>query len=181
MDERELLQRTRDGDHSAFKILVETHKHQVAAAVFGILGNSPEVDDIGQETFIKFYQNLNVFRGESGIGTYLVRIAINLSLNELRRKKRRKQKDFFEGDPGIERISDNNPGPEHTDEKKIVRSALQKLKPEDRMVIVLRLLNGYTTEETADILRLPMGTVLSRLARAQQKLKKILTPLTGGP
>ncbi|MBU4204326.1 MAG: sigma-70 family RNA polymerase sigma factor [Acidobacteria bacterium] len=181
MDERELLQRTRDGDHSAFKILVETHKHQVAAAVFGILGNSPEVDDIGQETFIKFYQNLNVFRGESGIGTYLVRIAINLSLNELRRKKRRKQKDFFEGDPGIERISDNNPGPEHTDEKKIVRSALQKLKPEDRMVIVLRLLDGYTTEETADILRLPMGTVLSRLARAQQKLKKILTPLTGGP
>ena len=181
LDEQELLQRARGGDHSAFKILVEKYERLVASAVFGILGHSPEVDDIGQETFIRFYRNMNVFRGDSGIGTYLIRIAINLSFNELRRKKRRKQKDFLEGDPGIDRISDGNPGPEHTDDKKIVHSALQKLKPKDRTVIVLRLLNGYTTEETADILRIPIGTVLSRLARAQQKLKKIMTPLTGGP
>ena len=180
LDDGELLQRVRKGDHFAFKTLVEKYQRRVAATVYGILGNSPDVDDIGQETFIRFYQNLNVFRGDSGIGTYLTRIAINLSLNELRRRKRKKQKNFSEGDPGLERISDGNPGPEKTDEKKIIHTALGKLKPDDRTVIVLRILNGYTTEETADILRLPVGTVLSRLARAQQKLKKLITPLIGG-
>ncbi len=66
------------------------------------------------------------------------------------------------------------------DNKRIVQMGLEKLDPKLRSVIVLRLIDGYSTKETATILNLPLGTVLSRLARAQMKLKEILTPLFRG-
>ena len=72
----------------------------------------------------------------------------------------------------------HKPGTEHQDESsRLVNLALQSLDPKFRTVIVLRLIDGYTTRETARILKLPEGTVLSRLARGQQKLKEILAPL----
>ena len=68
---------------------------------------------------------------------------------------------------------------EYDDTREVIHRALQELDPKFRSVIVLRLLDGYSTQETADILQLPTGTVLSRLARAQQKMKEILTPYIG--
>lgn len=178
--EKALVEQARKGDHSAFKALVERYQNQVAATVNGMLGQTPEAEDIGQETFIKFYKSLTRFRGDSSVGTYITRIAINLSLNELRRRKRSKIHQFS-GDNGIETIPDKNPREKRSDIKKVVHNALQKLDPKFRSVIVLRLIDGYSTEETASILGLPVGTVLSRLARAQMKLKKTLTPTYGGP
>jgi RNA polymerase sigma-70 factor (ECF subfamily) len=70
--------------------------------------------------------------------------------------------------------SSSNPSPEQEEKKTFVHQALQKLEPRFRSVIVLRLIDGYSTKETAQILKLPTGTVLSRLTRAQMKLRKIL-------
>jgi RNA polymerase sigma-70 factor (ECF subfamily) len=129
------------------------------------------------ETFIKLYKSLPSFRGDSGIETYVTRIAINLSLNELERRKRRsllfisKSPKEFENIPNV--ISD-------TEEREIhdtIRWAVQQLAPKFRTVVVLRLINGYSVKETAGILKLPQGTILSRLARAQKKLRKLLKPL----
>ena len=179
-EERILVEKARQGDQSAFRSLVEKYQNQVAATVIGMVGQTPAAEDIGQETFIRFYQSLNKFRGESSVGTYLTRIAINLSLNELRRQKRQKAH-RLSGNKDIETIPDRNPGLKQKDMKVVVQRALQKLDPKFRIVIVLRFIDGYTTEETAGILGLPKGTVLSRLARAQMKLKKVLTPMFGGP
>lgn len=178
--DQELIRNAFKGDKNAFKDIVRKYEHQVAATVIGMLGYSQEAEDIGQETFIRLYQSLDRFRGESSLGTYLTRIAINLSVNELRRRKRLRR--YFSSSLGerMEQIPDTKSSNKNRDIREIVRRSIQKLEPKFRSVIVLRLMNGYSTQETAEILRVPVGTVLSRLARAQMKLKDILTPLIGG-
>lgn len=173
-DEREFLARLKRADEAAFRAVVERYEGQVAATVTGILGIGPDVDDIGQETFVKFYRSINRFRGESTIGTYLTRIAINLSLNELRRRRKidkLKTPDGPEGGPGVIR---ENHRPSAEDARVLVRQGLQRLEPKYRTVVVLRLVDGFSTRETAEILDLPHGTVLSRLARGQARLREIL-------
>ncbi len=145
-----------------------------------MLGHTTEAEDVGQETFVRFYQSLNQFRGDSSIGTYLTRIAINLSLNEIRKRKRRRNLFFTNNENMIEGIPDTQDLKNQRETSKLVHWGLQNLPPKFRSVIVLRLIDGYSTEETAKILGLPMGTVLSRLARAQMKLKEILTPVFKG-
>jgi RNA polymerase sigma-70 factor (ECF subfamily) len=151
----------------------------VAATIIGMLGRCPEAEDVGQETFIRFYQSLEKFRGDSSVGTYLTRIAINLSLNELKRRRRKHL--LFEAKSSDEEfdIPDMEMPNAYDDEKEIVQRAIKKLEPKFRSVLVLRLMDGYSTRETAEILNLPTGTVLSRLTRAQKKLKKLLAPYFG--
>jgi len=175
--EQELVRKAQNGDKNAFKELVEQNERRVAATVIGMLGNCPEADDVGQETFIRFYQSLEKFRGESSVGTFLTRIAINLSLNELKRRKRRNTHFFSRGGEKLETAPDKKDRKNKQELKEIVHLGIEQLNPKYRAVVVLRLIEGYSTKETAQILRLPVGTVLSRLARAQKKLKEILTPL----
>jgi RNA polymerase sigma-70 factor (ECF subfamily) len=140
-----------------------------------MLGPGGDAEDIGQNVFVRFYKALNDFRGEAALSTYLTRIAINLSLNEIRRRQRRNL--FFYGpisDDYDANLKDNTNWEENTDTKEIVNKALLVLEPKFRSVVVLRMLQGYSTEETSKILKLPLGTVLSRLSRAQEKLKIVL-------
>lgn len=179
MTDEQLIENIRNGDDSAFRELVMRHESRVAATVIGMLGDCPEADDVGQETFIRFYKNLNSFQGRSSVGTYLTRIAMNLSLNELKRRKRKSilfstkiPEDGFD-------IPDENPHDQFNEEQEIIHQTIQKLAPKYRSVIVLRLMEGYSTAETAKILNLPIGTVLSRLSRGQRKLKDLLSPYLG--
>jgi RNA polymerase sigma-70 factor, ECF subfamily len=172
----ELLELAKRGDRSAFTEIVKRFKPRIASTVYGMVGKCDVADDIGQEVFIRFYKSINNFRGDSALGTYLTKIAINLSLNEISRRKR---KSIFSVDKMIEDGSDikdlkNTAIDNETTE--IVHLALQKLSAKYRTVIVLRLIDGYSTEETAMILGVPLGTVLSRLTRAQIKLKEFLQP-----
>ena len=148
--------------------------------MIGMLGHCTEAEDIGQEVFIRFYKALDKFRGDSSVGTYLTRIAINLSLNEIKRRKRRRNRFVDNPEESIADYPDSGPSLKRNDTKDIVQKAIQKLEPKFRSVVVLRLLDGYTAQETARILKLPLGTILSRLARAQIKLKEMLTPSYGG-
>jgi RNA polymerase sigma-70 factor (ECF subfamily) len=176
--EQDILMRARGGREDALREIIESHEHQVAATVIGILGCGPEVDDIGQETFVQFFRSLPRFRGDSQIATYLIRIAINLSLNELKRRKRCTR---FVGEDGVETINhiqDQRDQESAADIKRLVRNGLQQLPPDFKAVIVLRLINGYSTRETAKILGLAQGTVLSRLARGQAKLRDIIKEMT---
>ncbi len=175
--EQELVRKAQAGDKNAFRELVKQNEQRVAATVIGMLGYCPEAEDVGQETFIRFYRSLKKFRGESSVGTYLTRIAINLSLNELKRRNRRNRHFFSRGEENMENVSDKNDRKNKKELKEIVHTGIEKLEPKYRAVVVLRLIEGYSTQETAQILRLPIGTVLSRLARAQKKLKEILAPL----
>ena len=174
-----LIAEARDGDNDAFKELVRRHESRVAATVIGMLGICPEADDVGQETFIRFYRALGSFRGDSSVGTYLTRIAINLSLNELKRRKRLFSVFSRPKEDEVPDLPDPKSSGLSYEDKEVINWALQKLKPEFRAVLVLRLIDGYSTEETAAVMKVPLGTVLSRLARAQKKMKKILTPYFG--
>jgi RNA polymerase sigma-70 factor (ECF subfamily) len=177
--DEQLISAARDGDENAFQQLVKKFEPRVAATVIGMLGDCPEAEDVGQEAFIRFYKALGKFRGESRVGTYLTRIAINLSLNELKRRKRKRSLFSASVSGDIQNVPDGKPTENQFETREIVFRALQQLNPEFRSVLVLRILDGYSSQETADILSIPVGTVLSRLARGQKKLRKILTPYLG--
>jgi len=169
LTDEDLVARSKNGDQQAFKQLVVRHEGKVAGVVHSMLGTTPEAEDVGQEVFVRFYKALDKFKGESLVSTYLIRIAINLSLNEIKRRKR--QVSFFarEEEGRYARVAE-----EGTDMKEIVNYELNRLDADFQSVVTLRMIEGYSTEETAEILGIPLGTVLSRLSRAQKRLKLAL-------
>ena len=170
-----LIEKMLAGDENAFREFIKKYESRIASIVIRMLGNTPEAEDVGQETFIRFFQSMDKFRKESSIGTYLTRIAINLSLNELKKRKRRSFLSLDKSSKSINfDIADENRYHEKEDARELVNRALAQLEPKFRTVVILRLVEGYSTQETAEILKLPTGTVLSRLARGQKKLKQIL-------
>lgn len=176
MDDAYILKEIRNGNDAVFKELIRQYEGLVSATIIGMIGMCSEAEDIGQEVFIRFYNARHSFRGDSSIGTYLTRIAINLSLNEIKRRNRQ-NRFFLNSDNEINEIEDKDSNPVIDENREIIRRGIQKLIPKFRSVLVLRLIDGYSTEETAKILKVPIGTVLSRLARAQKKLKEILSPM----
>lgn len=177
MTDEAIIKELKEGKDDAFKELIRRYEKRIASTIIGMVGRCPEADDIGQETFVRFYRNIQNFRSEAAVGTYLTRIAINLSLNELRSRKR-KAMIFLKNDAAEDYIvAADGANPEETDRKHHVYRAIQQLETKFRSVIVLRLIEGYSTQETAEILGVPTGTVLSRLARGQKKLKKLLEPI----
>jgi RNA polymerase sigma-70 factor, ECF subfamily len=175
-----LIRRARDGEDSAFRVLVERYQDRVAATVIGMLGSGAEADDVGQETFIRFYKSLANIRGESSLGTYLTRIAINLCFDAVRRRTRRRFWFRLDGDEEalpVELIVESSGDVECSERRERVQRAIQALDTKHRAVVVLRMISGYSTRETAQLLQIPEGTVLSRLSRAQEKLRHLLQPL----
>ncbi len=151
------------------------YRKKIEKTIIGILGDRNEAEDIGQETFIRFYKSIDKFRGESSVSTYITRIAINLSLDEIKRRKR-KAMFIHNSNNELNNIPNTNNDNENIVNKELILQSIQNLHLRYRKVVVLRLIDGYSTKETAKILKLPAGTVLSRLSRAQEKVRKILTP-----
>ena len=181
----ELIARARSGDDGAFAMLVDRYERAVASTVVGMLGPGDDADDIGQETFVRFHRALGSFRGESSLKTYLVHIAMNLSLNALKRRRRSafrfvsRESESDDGDPLVD-LPEPRVGPDaDVDTKEIrllVRAAVRRLGEKHRAVVVLRLFHDYSTKETAEVLGVPEGTVLSRLSRAMKELESMLRP-----
>jgi len=174
VSDRHLIDRARAGDERAFRDLVERYEPRVAATVIGMLGAGDDADDVGQETFIRLYRSLERFRGESSLGTYVTRIAINLSLTALKRRKRWTSRFVRQDDRGREFPEaswDPRREQDSEDTARAVRAAVGRLPPNHRSVVVLRMIDGCSTKETAEILGIPVGTVMSRLARAMDRLE----------
>jgi RNA polymerase sigma-70 factor (ECF subfamily) len=174
VSDQALIERAREGDDAAFRDLVERYESRVAATVIGMLGPGDEAEDVGQETFIRLYRSLDRFRGDSSLGTYLTRIAINLSLTALKKRKRRMSRFVRQDETERDRPEaswDPRDQIERSEDIRRVRAAVTRLAPNHRTVIVLRMIDGYSTKETAEILGIPAGTVMSRLARAMERLE----------
>lgn len=167
-NDQELVELSKAGDMAAFKEFVKRHEGKVAGVIYSILGQGIEAEDVGQEVFVKFYESLARFKGESAPATYLIRIAINQSLNEIKRRKRKNT--LF---TPLE-LGKNVKMMDEEDINNVVQFELNNLDPDFQSVVTLRLIEGYSTQETADILDIPQGTVLSRLSRAQKKLREVL-------
>jgi RNA polymerase sigma-70 factor (ECF subfamily) len=183
-----LLARARAGDERAFAAIVERYEARVAATAIGMLGPGDEAEDVGQETFIRLYRSLDRFRGDASLATYLTRIAMNLSLTALRRRRSWFARFVPAGTGrGMHGSVEHRPGPGveampagasgnalesllREERRERVRAALEGLKPEHRAVVVLRWIEGLSTREAADALGVPEGTVMSRLSRAMDRL-----------
>ena len=177
-EENELVKASLGGDKWAFGEIVRRYQKMVARTVKGMLGDSVFAEDIGQEVFIKLYKSLSEFRGEAKLSTYIQRIAVNLTLNEIKRRKRFFSMFSQKGNSEMyEFEAPDYENEERREAREIVNKALMKLDPKFRIIVTMRMLQGYSTKETAKILDLPMGTVLSRLSRAQEQLRGILVNL----
>ncbi|MEM6725242.1 MAG: sigma-70 family RNA polymerase sigma factor [Bacteroidota bacterium] len=174
--EQQLISQAKAGDMVAFQQLIEQQEQQIYSTALGMLGHEQDARDVTQNTFIRFYKSLKDFRGDAQLSTYLTRIAINLSLNEIRSKSRRAgwMRLIGKDEKQID-LPDHSQDPDREDTRQMVQDAIRQLPPDFRSVVVLRMIEGYSTKETAEILDLPMGTIGSRLSRAQQQLKTILS------
>jgi RNA polymerase sigma-70 factor (ECF subfamily) len=182
-DESAWILAARHGDREAFRLLVKAHESRVAATVTGMLGEGPDADDVGQEVFLRLHRALDGFRGEARLSTWLTRVAINLSLDHLRARQRWHQRFLgleTEDGPLREPALDGEALLDARERARLVRRAVRRLRPTWRAVVVLRHLQGLSTEETAAALGLPYGTVLSRLSRGLAVLRRDLQPLLEG-
>jgi RNA polymerase sigma-70 factor (ECF subfamily) len=186
-DDAALIERCRAGDVAAFEPLVEKYRQRVWRLAYNILRDREEAWDVAQEAFIRAYQALPSFRGQSAFYTWLYRIVMNVAAD--RARSRGAQGRAF----GTERVPeedwervlpDQNPGDEAPDaaaarreaRQKIVR-ALDTLPEHHRKIVMLSDLEGLSYREIADTLEIPMGTVMSRLHNARKRLRDALKPL----
>ncbi len=174
-NDNEIVRSSLEGDRQAFEEIVNRYRGMVARTIKGMLGDAIYAEDVGQEVFIRLYRSLADFRGDSRLSTYIQRIAVNLTLNELKRRKRFLSLFSRKENPEMQNMEISGQDyMERKEAEEIVHTALKKLNPDFRLVVTMRMLQGYSTKDTAEILDLPVGTVLSRLARAQEQLKEIL-------
>jgi RNA polymerase sigma-70 factor (ECF subfamily) len=172
--DKDLIEFINQGNRNAFQHLIERYEDTVASVVIGMLGHRPDTEDIGQEIFIRVYKGMKRFRFRSSFRTYLVRIAVNVCLDQIRKSSIIQEgPEVGEFSTDLETI-DENPAFEIRDS---IDRALQELDESQRIVVLLRLVEGYSVKETAKILGIPEGTVLSRLSRAQEKLRDLLSHL----
>lgn len=170
----ELIQASQKGDQNAFRQLVVRHEPIVRSTVLGMLGSAPETEEVAQDVFVRFYRSMDQFQGNAKLGTYLTRIAINLSLNAIKARQRRQNR-FAPWKDSVQEPVGNDHG-KQLEWRELLQWAMGQLKEDQRTVAVLRLVDGYPLKEIAQILDIPIGTVASRLQRAQDKLRALLAP-----
>ena len=181
----ELVQRTRRGDHGAFRVLVERYQRRIAALALGMVRNRDDALDIAQDTFTKVYQHLDRFKGDSAFYTWLYRIAVNLCMDHRRRttKQAEVSLETDERAEGPLPVPDG-PRPDQPFERardaeiaRRVRVAMRELTPEHRAVILLREVEGLSYAEISEVLDCPKGTVMSRLHYARRQMQVRLREL----
>ena len=183
-DESVLVSQAREGDTQAFGDLVRRYEGKIFRLAQHITQNREDAEDVLQETFLKAYEHLDQFQGQSKFYTWVVRIAVNQALMKLRRRKTDKSVSLDETiDTGEDTIVreiaawDEDPEQRFSREEigQILDSAIQDLEPPYRSVFVLRDMEELSTEETAEALGLSVPAVKSRLLRARLQLREKLT------
>jgi RNA polymerase sigma-70 factor, ECF subfamily len=182
-DELALVQAAKQGDVSAFEQLVKRYDRNIFRIAQHITQNREDAEDVVQDAFLKAYENLDQFQGNSKFYTWLVRIAVNESLMKLRRRKTSKtvsmDEDVETEEGSMPReFADWSPNPEQqygqSELGEILRKTIQGLPASFRTVFVLRDVEGLSTEETAEMLDLSIPAVKSRLLRARLQLRERL-------
>jgi len=180
--EQELIGKAQRGDVAAFDELVRLYDRKILQLIESIVGSRHDAYDVYQDTFIRAFRKLDTFRGDSAFSTWVSRIAINLSLNWLKRQRRKelfsldaKQEqqsgwDLEEGARGSEKRVLQNELMDHID------SGLKKLPHKQRSIFILKHQHGYKIKEIAGLMDCAEGTVKQHLFRATIKLKEMLEP-----
>jgi RNA polymerase sigma-70 factor (ECF subfamily) len=185
--EDQFIERLKRSDPAAFEKLVNERSGEIYGLLYRLTENTEEARDLTQETFLRAFQSIGQFRGESDLRTWIYRIAINQARNRWRWWRRRHRDATVSIDAAdangnatlINKLSSgNSSNPEHGalahERERALRKALSGLRRVYREAVVLRDIEGFSYNEIADVLGVSIGTVKSRLARARGDLKKSL-------
>ncbi len=185
-DDRVLVERSQAGDVAAFELLVEKYKQRAYRLAARVLGDTEEALDVAQEAFIKVYQALPRFKGQSAFYTWLFRIVMNLAVDRHRQRAARQRAFGSEEVPPEEwerTAADEGPGAAEAavsaERRAKIARALDALPEHHRTIIILSDIEGLSYREIANVLGCPIGTVMSRLHNARKRLRVILGPILG--
>lgn len=172
-----LIAATLQGDTHAFGMLVRQHQDRVFTAVYHVLGDRQEAEDLTQEAFVKAFVNLASFQGQSSFFTWIYRIAFNLAATRRQRKRPWISLEAQRASHGAEPLDTADSAEEQLlreERAEETRAALAELPEEFRTILVLREIEGCDYQAIAEILATPIGTVRSRLHRARLELRNRL-------
>jgi RNA polymerase sigma-70 factor (ECF subfamily) len=182
--EGDLVARAQSGDTSAFTELVKRYERKIYRLAKNITQNDEDAEDVLQDSFLKAYEHLSGFQGQSKFYTWIVRIAVNEALMKLRKRRGDRFVSLDEPiDTGEEEVKrevavwEGNPEQQYSQEElqRILNEAVEGLKPDFRTVFTLRDIEELSTEETAEALNISVPAVKSRLLRARLALREKLT------
>ncbi|MDY0059993.1 MAG: sigma-70 family RNA polymerase sigma factor [Myxococcota bacterium] len=181
-EEQDFILALKRRDEAAFSELVRRHQHQVYNLVLRMLGNREEAEDVAQEVFVAVFRSIDGFREESSLATWLYRVATNHCKNRLKYLGRRQRGKLC----SLDVVAEHDLRPTATQEhyhppdqlleghqaEREVQQAIAGLEPEQRLVILLREVEGLSYQQIEEVTGLPPGTVRSRLHRARLALKE---------
>jgi RNA polymerase sigma-70 factor (ECF subfamily) len=184
LSDHALIEATKQGDETAFAEIVSRYRNPITNYLYRLLNDYEEAVDLAQETFVRVYFAAERYHTGYAFSTYLYRIATNLAISEMRRRKRRKLLSLTglfqpEGESETQfDPADENPLPDanllEEEQKQVVARAIAAMPEKYRLPIVLRDIEGKSYEEVAEILNLGLGTTKSRISRARGLLKEKL-------
>ena len=185
--ETQFIERLKEGDAAAFEVLIAERSGEVYGLLYRLTENSEEARDLTQDTFLRAFQSIGQFRGESDLRTWIYRIAINQARNRWRWWRRRRRdatvsldsENAHGNQPLIESLSSEaGKSPEQEtlahERERALRKALHSLSLSYRETVILRDIEGFTYEEISETLGINVGTVKSRLARGRLELRQRL-------
>ena len=188
MDEKVLIKPLQKRDEDAFKKLVELYQDKVYNTVLGFLHSPEDAEDISQEVFIEVFNAIGKFRGGAKLSTWIYRIAINKSLELIRKQKRQKRFAFF---TNIFDMPENkklyvadfeHPGVqlEHKENARVLFAAIAKLPENQKVAFTLHKVEGLSYQEISKILQLSLSSVESLIIKTKKKLQKLLADFYKG-
>lgn len=171
MNDDALIARARSGDQDAFRTLYDRNVDRTFRVVFRMVGEEERARDYTQEAFIRAFRKLEQFRGDAAFSTWLHRIAVSVTLNGIRRRKRRRERELALYHAAGVAAPEASAEPDLRDR---VRRAVDGLSEIYRTVFLMHDLEGFTHEEIAEVLDVAVGTSKARLSRARAKLRESL-------
>ncbi len=182
MTEWELIEQLKQKSEYAFKTIVDTWQDMVYNTVIGILQNAEDAEDVSQEVFVKVYESIQNFKGESKFSTWIYRIAVTKSLDHLRRKKRKKRFAFIESLFGKKDEIINDPPDffhpgvalENKQDNAILFKAIAQLPQNQNTAFVLNKVEGLSYQEISKVMEMSESAIDSLLHRAKSNLRKKL-------
>ncbi|AHY45557.1 sigma70-ECF: RNA polymerase sigma factor, sigma-70 family [Rubrobacter radiotolerans] len=174
LDDSALAHRAGAGDRRAFAELVERHQDAVYRVCYRVLGNRQDAEDAAQEAFVRAFERLTSFEGRSAFKTWLVRLALNVSLNERKKRGRAERK---ASEALHQTVSEDSPESEavSADAAERVRTALLLVREDHRAAVVLKDLEGYSFREVGEMLGVSEATARVWAHRGRQRLREVLT------
>ena len=182
MTEWELIELLKQKNEPAFKTIVNTWKDMVYNTALGIVQNSEDAEDITQDVFVKVYESVNTFKGDSKFSTWIYRITVTQSLDNLRRKKRKKRFAFIESLFGKNDELRNDPPDfihpgvvaEKKEDAKTLFKAIAELPEKQNIAFVLNKVEGLSYQQISEVMQMSESAVDSLLHRAKMNLRKSL-------